>query len=106
MQNQHHLSVQSSKNVIKFFGVSDDGTQFTENESLSITLSDSDEINYCEFDKKIENVYLVKNGNILEQRTVSGDHEVVMSLKLEQSVSGSWGEKQLCLSDDGNWCVI
>jgi len=103
-QNQHHLSVQSSRNEIKVFEVSDDGKQFTENKSLRITLADSDKINFCEFDKKVENVYLVKNGNILEQRTVSGDQGLVMSLNLEQSVSGT--EKQLCLSDDGNWCAI
>merc|ERR1739838_821020 len=61
MNERHFLSVQSSKYVIKFFSVSDDGKQFLEDESLRITLSDSDTVNYCEFDKKLENVYLVKN---------------------------------------------
>merc|ERR1711879_266506 len=54
--------------------------------------------------KKMENIYLVKNENILEQRKVSGDHGVVMSLKLEQNVYGE--DKQLCLSDHGKWCGI
>merc|ERR1712062_297099 len=106
LEGKYVLSVQSSKNVVKFFEVTNDGKQFTENESLRITLPDSDTINYCEFDKKLENVYVVKNENILEKRVMSGDYGVVMSMMLEQSVTTSFGIQQLSLSDDGNWCAI
>merc|ERR1711972_414545 len=81
MNGRHFLSVQSSKNIIKFFGVSDDGKQFAEDESLRITLSDSDTVNYCEFDKKLENAFLVKNEMFLQQRSVSGDQGAVMTLE-------------------------
>merc|ERR1719295_1161870 len=104
IQDRHFLSAQSAENVIKFFDVSDDGKHFTEDESLTITLAESEKINYCEFDKMMEYVYLVKNRNILEKRMIAGDHGVVMSLPLQEKVGGS--DKQLCLSDDGKWCGI
>ena len=63
LNKRHYLSVQSAKNVVKFFFVKENGKQFAENESLKITLPDSDSITYVEFDKKFENVFLVKNGD-------------------------------------------
>merc|ERR1719242_282696 len=105
LNKRHYLSVQSAKNVVKFFSVEENGKQFTENESLRITLPDSDSITYVEFDKKFENVFLVKNGDELEQRRVSGDQGVVMTMKLEQKVSATT-IKRMSLSDDGKWCAI
>jgi len=100
-----HLSIQSAKNVTKFFAVDIETKTFTENESLRIILSGSDSVYFSEFDKDFENVYLVKNGNTLEQRTVSPDDEVVLSLSLDQKVSDSQN-KQVSVSDDGHWCAI
>jgi len=76
---------------------------FTEDESLRLTLSDSFHLN--EFDQNYQNVYLLTHSNVLERRSVFGDRDEVMSIKLEHAVK-DMTSKQMSLSDDGKWCVI
>merc|ERR1719347_1344149 len=72
----HYLSVQSKPNVISFFAVDPDAKSFVEDESMKITLADSDELFYCEYDRNFKNIYMLTGpahmyGKRLEQRAVS-----------------------------------
>merc|ERR1719474_742738 len=115
LKGTHYLSVQSAPNVIKFFAVNCDAKTFTEDESLRITADDFDVIQWLEVDENFENVVWIKNadggnrnGNILEQRAVMGDHAVTMSMRLEATVQSGKGNfrKQMVLSNDGTMCAV
>jgi len=106
IQGRHYLSVQSQKNIFKFFKVSATNG-FTEDKALTVTLDEGDDVRYVEFDKNFENMYLVKNEDILEQRTVSGGGGVVMNIKLEEKVDfGNTYKQRMSLSDDGTLCAL
>lgn len=105
MKDQHFLSVQNKKNEFKFFSVDSKTKKFVEDESLVISLPDSERVEYNAFDKNCENMYLVKNCSVFEKRSVSGDHGVLMSVELEEKLR--WmGTNQMALSNDGKWCAI
>jgi len=59
---------------------------------------------FVEFDSLGDTVYLVKNGNVLEQRSVTNKKKVV-SLELEEKIKPA-PTKQVALSDDGFWIAI
>lgn len=82
--DRHLLSVQSTKNILKFFAVDSETKQFAEDEGMMVVLADSDEINYVEYGKDFGNVYFVKNQSVLVQKSMTGDRGVVMSLELEE----------------------
>merc|ERR1719242_714014 len=106
IQGRHYLSVQSQKNIFKFFKVSATNG-FTEDKALRVTLDDGDDVRFVEYDGNFENMYLVKNENILEQRTVSGGGGVVMNIKLEEKVDfGNAFMQRMSVSKDGNMVAI
>ena len=105
LKDRHFLSVQNKQNQFKFFSVDSETKKFSEDESLRITLPDSDQVEHNAFDKKCENMYSVKNCSVLEKRSVSGDHSVLMSLELEEKLT-RMTMNQMALSDDGTWCAI
>ena len=101
-----YLAVQSAKNVIKFFSVDSKTKRVEENKNLRITLSDSDEISCTAFDKNSENIFLVKNAKSFEQRPVSGDHGVLMTIPLEEGLYGGGAKRNISVSDDGTFCAL
>merc|ERR1712130_439083 len=66
MNDRQFLSVQNKQNQFKFFSVDSETKKFSEDESLRITLPDSDRVEHTAFDKMCENMYLVKNCSVLE----------------------------------------
>ena len=59
-----------------------------------------------EFDRIFQNIFILKNKEVLERRSIDEVSEVVMSIKLKQKVDTSAASKQLSLSDDGTMCAI
>ena len=103
----HYLSVHSDKNLIKFFVFDVVTKLFAEDEIMRVTLFDSDEIYCVEFAQDFENIFLVKNGDVLERISVSGDKALdSVNIKLEEKVKINSFSKQVALSDDGQWCAI
>ena len=101
-----YLSLLTAKHVVKFYEVNPVYDSFEEDESLRITLSEDDEVGYCEFDGKQEHIFLVKNGKVLEKRSVR-DNQTVRSMTLQQGVYVSYGfAKHLSISNDGQYCAI
>jgi len=101
----HYLSVHCSQNMIKSFVVNAETKQFTEDVSRRITLSESDVINHVDYDMNSENVFLVKNSKIFEQRSMFGDHSVIVSVELEGKAKFH-DKKWVSLSNDGRYCAI
>jgi len=101
----HLLAVQSSKNEIKFFSVDSETKQFTEDEARRITFLDSDTVNHVDYDAEFENVYLVKNKKVFEQRALSGDQGVVASVELEGRIDFN-EKKRVSVSSDGRYWAI
>merc|ERR1712062_17675 len=104
INDQKYLSLQTTKNTISYFRVSDDH-QFEEDESMRITLDDNDTINFCEYDKSVENIFVVRNKTILEKRAIADHDTVSMSIELENQIGNSVS-KLLSMSNDGKFCVI
>ena len=102
LHGTNYLSVQSDPNTIKFFAIKNRST-FIEDESLTMTVDG--EINYSEFDRKCQSVYLLIDHQYLERREVSGKQEASMRIKLDEVVSQKL-LKQMSLSPDGSLCVI
>merc|ERR1712130_727844 len=107
LQGRDHLAVQTQSNCFKYFKVSSTNG-FTEDKSLRVTLDDGDDVRYVEYDGNFKNMYLVKNENVLEQRTVSGGGGVVMNMKLESKMNfGDSAYKQsMSISKDGFLCAL
>mmetsp|Transcript_42253 Transcript_42253/g.69642 ORF Transcript_42253/g.69642 Transcript_42253/m.69642 type:complete len:711 (-) Transcript_42253:126-2258(-) len=97
-----HVSVQTEQHIIRTFAV--DGG-FSEIESLRISLPDTDEINYCAFDKKSKRIFMVRNKSTLEERSLKTVKNVTKSIKLDQEIATS-NLNPLSLSVDGAWCAI
>jgi len=106
INDRHYLSVQSSKNVIKFFSVDPVTKRFTEDQSLRITLPNTDVLKYAVFDQNAEHVFLLKNDKVFEQHAVSGGNGVVMTLTLNEVIEGDNVCKQIAVSNDGTLCAI
>merc|ERR1719300_2351434 len=104
VNDQKYLSLQTAKNTISMFTVSDD-LQFQEDESMKITLDDDDTINFCEYDQSFDHIFIVRNSSILEKRALNDLSTVTMSIELENRIGDS-ASKLLALSNDGRFCVL
>eukprot|EP01084_Bolivina_argentea_P027837 51717_1 len=71
--NQKYVTIQTSLNTIKMFKILkvNNTFEFKENEALRICYDKKDVITFCEFDKNFENIFIVLNGNIFEQRSMN-----------------------------------
>ena len=78
---------------------------FEEDEALQISLSDKDDLSYPVFDQTFENIFYLKNYEVVEQRSIDDLKKVKMSIRLEAKVV-STAMKQLALSNDGRFCAI
>ena len=79
INKQKYLSMKTAKNTIKMFKVQkeNDSHSFKEDTKLSMTLEETDNIMFCEFDRKFEHIILLRNGNILEKRAVNNENNVI-----------------------------
>ena len=73
---------------------------FSEEPSAAIVLGEGERINFFEFDRSFEHVFVLKNDCVLEKRAMADVSKVLVSINLEQKVGAS-SAKQLTLSDDG-----
>ena len=78
---------------------------FVEVESLRLCIDENEEINYSEFDINFEHIFILKNLDVLEKRSLCTANKVMMNIKLEEKVKDD-DSKQLSLSNDGTFCVI
>ena len=100
-----YLSLQTKKNEIKMFEIDAEHKSFKQDEELRLCLDAQDEINFSEFDRTFENIFILKNHETLESRSISDVNAVKISLKLIDRL-GSSIQKQLTLSNDGTFCAI
>ena len=100
-QGKSYLSLQTKESEIKMFAAN----SFAEDVALSISLPATESINYTEFDSSFENIFILKNFQQLEQRTIADVQNVKLSIKLKEEVEDP-GLKQLVLSNDGTFCAI
>jgi len=107
INNRKYLSVKTAENTIKMFKVQkeNDSYSFKEDTKYSITLEETDNIMFSAFDRNFKHIMTLRNGNILERRAVNNKNNVIKSITLEEKVGGST-LRQLCLSNDGNFCMI
>ena len=105
IHKQKYLSLQTKKNEIKMFEVNQEELTFKENAALRICMTANDEIDFTEFDRAFENIFILKNQEIFEKRSVDDITLVKMSLVLEESVTSSC-KKNFTLSEDGTCCAI
>ena len=103
--DQKYLSLQATKQMVKMFKVKQEDNSFEEDETLRLCVSSDDVINVTEFDKAFENIFILKNCEVFEKRSISDLETVRLCVKLEARVTiGS--SKQLSLSNDGAFCAI
>ena len=102
---QKYLALQVSKNQMQMFKVDQETKAFEEDETLKVELGDWDNINFSEFDRKFEHLFLVKNDSILEKRSLRNVGSVAMSIELEEKI-GTSRTKLLALSSDGSFGVV
>ena len=114
-QHNHHwlrnngkmcLCFQTLSNEIRFFMFDDQDASFRACTAKTIALEQSESIQYSEFDRNFEHIFIVRNRNVLEKRNVADINKVVMSVTLNQTVDASAPTKQLPLSQDGSTCAI
>eukprot|EP01083_Nonionella_stella_P011622 32994_1 len=108
IDQQKYLSIQTAKNIIKMYQIKQ-GTahrfSFEEDEQFRVCLPKSDTINCCEFDRNFKNIIILKNGGILEKRSIRNVNKKKRTIKLEERVQQN-DTKMLSLSNNGKWCVI
>ena len=105
IREQKYLSLQTKTNEVKMFTVDAESKAFKENEALRLCLGEEDRINFTEFDTTFENIFILKNGQMLEKRDVDSINEIKMSIELEEELGGG-ARKQLSISNDGTFCAI
>ena len=103
--DQKYISLQTAKNVMKMYRFDETNKSLTEDESLRLQVAENEEINSSEFDQKFEHIFIVKNLEVIEKRSVGELGKAMLSIKLQEKV-GTDTTKLLTLSDDGTFCAI
>ena len=68
-------------------------------------MDESDTINISEFDSNFKNIFILKNSEIFERRSIGDVNTVTLSIELNQRAT-SKVSKQLTVSKDGTWCAV
>ena len=103
LNGQKFLSLQTAKNTIELLRV-DIEHKSVGSSKYTLSLEEADVIDFYEFDRNFQNIFILKNNSILEKRSVILNQKVV-SMQLEEDV-GQSASKILSLSNDGSFCVI
>ena len=98
-----YLSLQTKKNEIKMFSVDQKNKSFKEEDAFLISVEGS--INYSEFDSTFEHIFILKDSQVLEKRSLDAVNTMRMKIKLKEPASDSYS-KQLVLSNNGTACAI
>jgi len=103
-QKHRYLSLQTNKTTIKMFQIDEETKAFTEDESLTVSTGEDDEINAIEFDRTFKHIFILKNLVEFEKRVV-GSSDVISSVKLEEKVHVG-ATKAVAISEDGSLAAI
>jgi len=103
LNEQKFLSLQTAKNAIQLFSVDVEHKSVGSNE-YTLALEEEDVINFYEFDRSFQNIFILKNNNILEKRSIIFDQRIA-TIELEEEIGRSVS-KMLSLSNDGSLCVV
>eukprot|EP01083_Nonionella_stella_P051130 135782_1 len=98
-----YLTVQTRANIISMYAVKDN--VFKKDKTMQIQVDKGKEINFIEFDKSFGNVFLIIDKTTLQQRSTSDISNVKMNIELQEPIYDVQ-LRQLCLSDNGECCVI
>ena len=101
IKNEQYLSIQTTKNSIQMFKIDHKTKTFEEDELYRMVLGAMDEVNFFEFDSTFQNIFFIKNKNILAKVPIGKGDKPTMSIKLEEDI-GMSASKLFCLSGDGS----
>ena len=79
---------------------------FEEDAQLKIVLEQHDDVEYVTFDRQFENIFILKNAQTLEKRSMSAPNLVTMSIELDGDGGYCISQKELVLSGDGSMCAV
>ena len=71
-KKQKYMSLQTKMNEIKMFCVNQEKKSFEEDDALMLCVDDKDSIKYSEFDRNFIHIFILKNGEVLEERWRGG----------------------------------
>ena len=105
MNDEQYVSLQTSKNIIEMFQFNSENKQFERDVSKTIRFQENEEVNFYEFDINFQNMFVVKNKNILEKRSCFEGSAGLLNVELVGDI-GESASKMLSVADDGSFCVI
>ena len=107
IKDQHYLCLQTSNSsscsTLSMYRFKRADKSFQEDFSPEIQVAGL--IPFCEFDKKFENIFILKDYEVLEKRNITDANTVITSINLDEKVTHSY-LRQMTLSDDGSVCAI